>query len=136
MDALAARLAASDRALAALRAGAAALGEALGAARSAAAARAAFAAFERRSLYGGAFIDAALVMGQAGFAREVMPALGVCRAVYGDAELLAAVKNTGCARGRTLLMHAAHVGDLARLRALLAAGADVNTQCAAAAGEK
>ena len=69
------------------------------------------------------FPPALKVIGLAGFAREARPFLGVTRDLYGDAELLRAVADAPGPTGRTMLMHAAAIGDLPRLTALIAAGA-------------
>ena len=73
-----------------------------------------------------AAICAIAIAGEAGFASDALPAFFTCRALYGDTQRLRAVANARGASRRTLLMHAAVSGNLPRLRALLAAGADAN----------
>ena len=82
---------------------------------------------ERRS----AALPALVIAAQNGFGLDVGPFLALAsRASRGDAQLWAALKDLrhGPVQ-RSRLMHAAHSGDMLRLRWLLAQGAQLELGC-------
>jgi hypothetical protein len=75
------------------------------------------------------FISALIVTAQNGFGRDVAPFLALCRETRGEEVLWDAVKDIPSPeKKRTRLMYAAKVGDVGRLRWLLARGAQIGLQ--------
>ena len=72
------------------------------------------------------FFAAVVIMALAGFARDVELGASACRTLAGDAELLRAVGGLAGPRGKTRLIYAAAMGDLERVRALMAAEVDID----------
>lgn len=73
------------------------------------------------------FISCLIITAQRGFHKEVKPFIALCREIWYDKQLWAAIKDTQFgSMKRTHVMYAAKTGNIARLRWLLARGAQLN----------
>jgi len=73
------------------------------------------------------FISCLIITAQRGFHKEVKPFIALCREIWYDKQLWAAIKDTKFGSiGRTHIMYAAKTGNIARLKWLLDRGAQLD----------